>query len=104
MKERISAKIIQIIKLTISTNPIKFTEIKLVDDENMETVVNDHTKLIWLFAELANTKPFKDFTPLGEEYRVQDPCTEVTGGSVDRRSTVYKFYINLNAPPAYIKP
>ncbi|KAH1073548.1 hypothetical protein J1N35_025876 [Gossypium stocksii] len=53
-----------------------------------------------LFAELADVELDEDFTPLGEEHRVQDPCTVVPRAYVDKRSTICGIDIDLNALPA----
>ncbi|PPS01374.1 hypothetical protein GOBAR_AA19291 [Gossypium barbadense] len=66
-------------KFLVSLNFIKFTRMKLLDDEDMETM------------------PAEDLTPLSEEYRVQDLCTKVPRASVDRQSFVRDFDIDLNA-------
>ncbi|PPD84090.1 hypothetical protein GOBAR_DD18976 [Gossypium barbadense] len=60
---------------------------------------NGHTESIQLFAESVDVELVEDFTPLSEEHGVQDPCTEVLRASVDRRSTVRRFDIDLNALP-----
>ncbi|PPD96172.1 hypothetical protein GOBAR_DD06806 [Gossypium barbadense] len=95
-------------KFAVSTNPIKFIEMKLVNNENIETMVtlycrnqNGHTELIQLFDELADVESTEDFTPLSKEHGVQDPCTEVSRVSVDRWSSIHEFDINLNAPPMF---
>ncbi|PPS17472.1 hypothetical protein GOBAR_AA03112 [Gossypium barbadense] len=64
---------------------------KLVDDEDMETMVafychigSVNTNPIQLFAELADMEPAEDFTPFSEKYGVQDPCAEVPRVPVDK--------------------
>ncbi|PPD85670.1 hypothetical protein GOBAR_DD17393 [Gossypium barbadense] len=92
MKERISAKIVRhygkrilklFYKLSVSSNPIKSSEIELVDDEDVETMValysqnkSGHIELTQLFAELADVELTEDFTALSEEYGVQHPYGE----------------------------
>ncbi|MBA0607280.1 hypothetical protein Godav_019611 [Gossypium davidsonii] len=82
MKERINAKIVRhygrrmsklFYKFPVLLNPIKFIEIELVYDEDMETMValycpteSVNTELMQLFAELADVEPVEDFTPLSE--------------------------------------
>ncbi|KAH1039195.1 hypothetical protein J1N35_040938 [Gossypium stocksii] len=89
MKENISEKIVRhcgrrILKLfyrfPVSTNPIKFTKMELVDDEEMETMValyygnqSDQNAPIQLFVELAGVEPTEDPTLLGEEHGAQEP-------------------------------
>ncbi|KAH1046872.1 hypothetical protein J1N35_037656 [Gossypium stocksii] len=115
MKGMISAKIIKrcgrrILKLfykfSVSTNPIKFIDMELVDNDNMETMVtlyfqnqNSHIESIQLFVELADVEPPEDFTLLSEEHEVQNPCMEVPRVSVERQSTVRGFDIGLNTLP-----
>ncbi|KAK5813147.1 hypothetical protein PVK06_028593 [Gossypium arboreum] len=79
---------------------------ELVNDKDMETMItlhcrnqSGHTKLIQLFAELANVESAEDFIPLSAEHGVQDLCTKVPRASVDKRLTVRD--INFNAPPTY---
>ncbi|KAH1040118.1 hypothetical protein J1N35_041861 [Gossypium stocksii] len=84
IKERISAKFVRrcgkrisklFYKLPVLTNLIKFTEIELVDDEDVETMIvlycgnwSDQNAPIQLFAELASVEPTEDLTALGEEH------------------------------------
>ncbi|PPD78535.1 hypothetical protein GOBAR_DD24542 [Gossypium barbadense] len=90
MKERISAKNVGrcgrrisrlFYKFSNSTNPIKFTEIKLVDDKDVKTMVT-------LYCQNQS-----------EKHGVQDLCTIVPRAYVDRLSTVHGINIDLNAPP-----
>ncbi|KAK5793275.1 hypothetical protein PVK06_034417 [Gossypium arboreum] len=108
MKERISAKIVRhcgirisklFYKFPVSKNPIKFTEIELVDNENVETIValycgnrSDQKSPIQLFFELARVEPTEDLTPLGEEHGAQeqymvapisDPCNHEVNSDID---------------------
>ncbi|KAK5802662.1 hypothetical protein PVK06_030275 [Gossypium arboreum] len=95
MKERISAKMVRhcrrrisklFYKFPVSTNPIKFTEMELVDDEDVEIM------LMW--------SPAENLTPFGEEHEVQDLCIVVPRAFVDRRLTIRRIHINPNAPPS----
>ncbi|KAH1046369.1 hypothetical protein J1N35_037153 [Gossypium stocksii] len=115
MKERISAEIVKrcgrripklFYKFSVSTNPIKFTEMELVDDEDVETMValycgnqSDQNALILLFAELAGVEPTENPTLLGEEHGAQEPCVVVPISYVDSQSTVGKIDIDLSAAP-----
>ncbi|PPD85337.1 hypothetical protein GOBAR_DD17731 [Gossypium barbadense] len=117
MKEIISAKIVKccrrrmsklFFKFPVSSNPIKFKEMKFVDDEDVETMValccrtrSVNAELIQLFAKLADVEPVEDFTPLSEQYGVQDLCMEVLRAFFDRQSSICGFNIDLNAPPAF---
>ncbi|PPR97407.1 hypothetical protein GOBAR_AA23271 [Gossypium barbadense] len=65
---------------------------ELIDDKDVEAMValycwtkSGHSEPIQLFSELADVEPVEDFTSLGEENRVQDPCTNVPRASVDRQ-------------------
>ncbi|PPD75614.1 hypothetical protein GOBAR_DD27450 [Gossypium barbadense] len=89
MKEMISAKTVRhcgrkisklFYKFLVSTDPINFTEMELVDDEDMETMIalycgnqSDQNTPIHLFVELAGVEPNKDLTAYGEEHRAQEP-------------------------------
>ncbi|PPS16719.1 hypothetical protein GOBAR_AA03873 [Gossypium barbadense] len=85
-------------------DPIKFTEIELVDDEDMETMValychSNQNAPIHLFAELAVVESTEDPTPLGEEDRPQEPCMVVPISYVGSQSTTHRIEIDLNATP-----
>ncbi|KAK5825774.1 hypothetical protein PVK06_020640 [Gossypium arboreum] len=90
----------------LSSNPINFTDMKLLDDEDikkmialfclLERAITVNTEPIQLFVKLVNAKLVEDITPLSQEYEVKDPCTEVPRVSVDRRSSVRSFDIDLN--------
>ncbi|PPD70904.1 hypothetical protein GOBAR_DD32213 [Gossypium barbadense] len=78
--ERITAKIVRrcrrrisklFYKFPVSTDPIKFTEVELVDDDDLETMValyrgnwSNQNASIQLFAELADVEPTENLTPL----------------------------------------
>ncbi|PPD95923.1 hypothetical protein GOBAR_DD07041 [Gossypium barbadense] len=95
MKENISAKNIRrcgrkisklFYKFLVSLDPIKFTDMELVNDEDVKTMIalycwnlSCQTDLIHLFAELADMELAEDFTPLSEEHEVQDPCANDDG-------------------------
>ncbi|KAH1056726.1 hypothetical protein J1N35_034791 [Gossypium stocksii] len=114
MKEKISTKIVKCyrrrtLKLVrnfpVLSDPIKFTDMELVNDEDVETMValycqnrSHQIDPIQLFAELANVEPVEDFTSLSEVHEVQDPCMVVFIALIDKRATV-RGIDNLNAPP-----
>ncbi|PPD97882.1 hypothetical protein GOBAR_DD05084 [Gossypium barbadense] len=93
MKEKISEKIYRrcgrriskvFYKFPVSTDPIKFTEIELVDDKDVETMValycgtrSNQNVPIQLFVELAGVEATENHTPLVEEDGVQVPCMVV---------------------------
>ncbi|PPD91032.1 hypothetical protein GOBAR_DD12038 [Gossypium barbadense] len=93
IKEMISAKIVRpcgrmikkfFYKFPVLTDLIKFTEIELIDNEDVETMValyrgnrSDQNALIQLFAKLAGVEQTEDPTPLGEEHGAQEPCMVV---------------------------
>ncbi|KAH1114605.1 hypothetical protein J1N35_007983 [Gossypium stocksii] len=92
-----------IYKFPVSSNIIKFTKMKLIDDEDIETMIvlycsirNVNTKPVWLFVELTDVKPVLNVTLLSKKYSVEDPCTKVLRASVDKRSSVYEFDFDLN--------
>ncbi|PPD92880.1 hypothetical protein GOBAR_DD10176 [Gossypium barbadense] len=93
MKEKISAKIARrcgksmprlFYKFLVLPNPCKYTEIKLVNDENMETMIalycstrNMVTELVELFTELADVELIQNVTSLNQQYGIQDPCEDL---------------------------
>ncbi|KAH1106750.1 hypothetical protein J1N35_010518 [Gossypium stocksii] len=115
MKGRINAKIVRhcgrrisklFYKFPVSTDPIKFTEIELVDDEDMETMIalycgngSDKNAPIHLFAELAGMEENEDFTAYGEEHRAQEPCMVAPISYIDSESTIRGIDIDLNITP-----
>ncbi|PPE02954.1 hypothetical protein GOBAR_DD00024 [Gossypium barbadense] len=112
MKEMISAKIVKhcgrrisklFYKFPLLTDPIKFTVMKLVDDEDVRTMValccgnqSHQNALIQLFPELVDVEPAEDPNPLREEHGIQDLCMVVPISYVDSLSTVHEFGIDLN--------
>ncbi|PPD90998.1 hypothetical protein GOBAR_DD12060 [Gossypium barbadense] len=84
-------------KFPVSSNPIKFTEMKLLENDDVETMVTLYCSLgrlntepIQLFTKLADTELVENVTQLSQQYGVQDPRTKVP------RSSVHGFDINLN--------
>ncbi|KAK5792806.1 hypothetical protein PVK06_033928 [Gossypium arboreum] len=93
-------------KFPISTDPIKFTEMELIDDEDMETMVavycgtrSNQNTLIQLFDELAGIEATEDPTSLSKEDGAQEPCMVVPISYVDSQSTIHGIDIDLNATP-----
>ncbi|PPR98184.1 hypothetical protein GOBAR_AA22482 [Gossypium barbadense] len=87
-------------------DPIKFTEIELVDNEDIETIValycgnqRDQNALIKLFPELADVETIEDPTPLYKEHGAQEPYMVVTISYFDSQSTVCGSDIDLNTAP-----
>ncbi|PPD96625.1 hypothetical protein GOBAR_DD06344 [Gossypium barbadense] len=88
MKARINAKILRrcgrriskiFYKFPVSTNPVKFVEMELVDDEDVETMVDlycgnesDKNAPIHLFAELAGMEQNEDVNASDEEHGAQE--------------------------------
>ncbi|PPD82898.1 hypothetical protein GOBAR_DD20157 [Gossypium barbadense] len=115
MKEMISAKIVRrcgrrisklFYKFPVSTNPIKFTEMELIDDENVKTMIalycrnrSDQNVLILLFAELAGVETTEDFTAFGEEHGAEESCMVAPISYVDSESTIRRIDIYLNVAP-----
>ncbi|KAH1064591.1 hypothetical protein J1N35_029578 [Gossypium stocksii] len=85
-------------------DPIKFIEMELVDDEDVETMValycqSNQNAPIHLFAELAVVESTEDPTPLGEEDGPQKPCMVIPMSYVGSQSTTHRIDIDLNATP-----
>ncbi|KAH1045984.1 hypothetical protein J1N35_036768 [Gossypium stocksii] len=113
MKEKISEKIYRrcgrrisklFYKFPVSMDPINFTKMELVDDEDVETMValychSNQNAPIHLFAELAVVESTEDPTSLGEEDGPQEPCIVVPISYVGSQSTTHGINIDLNAVP-----
>ncbi|PPD72260.1 hypothetical protein GOBAR_DD30836 [Gossypium barbadense] len=115
MKGMINAKIVRrcgrsiskiFYKFPVSTDSIKFTEMKLVDDEYMETMIalycgneSDKNTPIHLFAELVNMEQNEDANAYGEEHGAQEPCMVAPISYVDSESTIGGIGIDLNSTP-----
>ncbi|PPE00065.1 hypothetical protein GOBAR_DD02922 [Gossypium barbadense] len=90
-------------KFPVSTDLIKFTQMELVDDEYVETMValycgnwSNQNAPIQLFAELAGEEPTEDPTPLGEEHGAQESCMVVPTSYIDSQSIVRWIDIDIN--------
>ncbi|KAH1098491.1 hypothetical protein J1N35_015412 [Gossypium stocksii] len=100
MKERINAKIVKhcgrriskiFYKFPVSTDLIKFTEMELVDDEDMETIVNlycgnvsNKNAPIHLFVEFAGMEQNEDVNAYGEDgYDGSDHCDQEVDSESD---------------------
>ncbi|PPD88729.1 hypothetical protein GOBAR_DD14325 [Gossypium barbadense] len=115
MKGRINSKIVRrcgrriskiFYKFPVSTDPIKFTEIELVDNEDMETIIalycgngSDKNAPIHLFAELTGMEQNEDVNAYGEEHGAQEPCMVAPILYVDSESTIGGIGIDLNITP-----
>ncbi|PPD67555.1 hypothetical protein GOBAR_DD35572 [Gossypium barbadense] len=115
MKEMISAKIVRrcgkriskfFYKFQVSTNAIKFTEMKLVNNEDVETMIalycgnrSDQNTPIQLFVELAGVEPTEDLTASGEEHGAEELCMVAPISYVDSESTIRGIDIDLNVAP-----
>ncbi|KAH1114929.1 hypothetical protein J1N35_008307 [Gossypium stocksii] len=71
-------------KFSITSNLIKFSKMKLVDDEGVEIIIalycstgNVNVKPIQLFAKSTNVELVQNVIPLSQQYIVEDPCTEI---------------------------
>ncbi|PPD88061.1 hypothetical protein GOBAR_DD15002 [Gossypium barbadense] len=82
MKEKINAKIARccgrkmsklFYKFPVLSNPVKFAEIKLLDDENVKTMVASYCPT----GRLVDVEHVEDVTSLSQQYGAEDPCTEV---------------------------
>ncbi|PPS19281.1 hypothetical protein GOBAR_AA01298 [Gossypium barbadense] len=88
------------------TDPIKFTEMELVGDEDVETIIalycrneSDKNAPIHLFVELAGMEQNEDLTVYGEEYGAQEPCMVAPISFVDSESTIGGIDIDFNVTP-----
>ncbi|PPD72208.1 hypothetical protein GOBAR_DD30896 [Gossypium barbadense] len=104
MKARINAKILRhcgrriskiFYKFPVSTNPVKFVEMELVDDEDVETMVDlycengtDKNAPIHLFVELVGMEQNEDVNAFEEEHRAQEPWMVAPISYVDSESTM----------------
>ncbi|KAK5844790.1 hypothetical protein PVK06_000931 [Gossypium arboreum] len=93
-------------KFPVSIDPIIFIEMKLVDDEDMETIItlycrnwSDQNAPIHLFAKLAGVEPTEDLIAYGEEHRVQELCIMAPISCVDSELTICGIDIDLNVAP-----
>ncbi|PPD76336.1 hypothetical protein GOBAR_DD26731 [Gossypium barbadense] len=115
MKARINAKILKrcgrriskiFHKFPVSTNPVKFTEMEVVNDEDVETMVSlycgngsDKNTPIHLFVELAGMEQNKDVNTSDEEHGAQEPWMVAPISYVDSESTMGGIGIDLNITP-----
>ncbi|PPD97056.1 hypothetical protein GOBAR_DD05916 [Gossypium barbadense] len=102
MKEMISAKIVRrcgirisklFYKFPVLIDPIKFIEMELVDDEDVEKMIalycgnqSDQNAPIQLFAELAGVEPIEDLIASGETWSsrtVSDPYDQEVDSDSD---------------------
>ncbi|PPD91592.1 hypothetical protein GOBAR_DD11472 [Gossypium barbadense] len=115
MKAMINAKILRrcrrriskiFYKFPVSTNPVKFVEMELVEDEDVETIVDlyygngsDKNAPIHLFAKLAGMEQNEDVNASDEEYEAQEPWMVAPISYVDSESTMGGIGIDLNITP-----
>ncbi|PPD83766.1 hypothetical protein GOBAR_DD19287 [Gossypium barbadense] len=115
MKAMINAKILRrcgrriskiFYEFPVSTNSVKFTEIEVVNDEDVEIMVvlycgngSDKNALIHLFAELAGMEQNEDINAFDEEYEVEEPWMVAPISYVDSESTMGGIGIDLNITP-----
>ncbi|PPD67526.1 hypothetical protein GOBAR_DD35595 [Gossypium barbadense] len=93
-------------KFLVSTDTIKFTEIELTDDEDVETMIalycgnrSNQNAPIHLFAELAGVEQNEDLTAYGEEHGAQEPCMVAPISYIDIESTIRGINIDFNVAP-----
>ncbi|PPD78778.1 hypothetical protein GOBAR_DD24294 [Gossypium barbadense] len=114
MKARINAKILRrcgrriskiFYKFLVSTNPVKFTEMELVDDEDVETMValycgneSDKNAPIHLFAELARMEQNEDVNASDEEHGAQEPWMVAPISYLNKESTIGGIGIGPDGP------
>ncbi|PPD92008.1 hypothetical protein GOBAR_DD11040 [Gossypium barbadense] len=115
MKARINAKIHRrcgrriskiFYKFSVSTNPVKFVEMELVDDEDVETMVDlycgngsEKNAPIHLFAELVGMEQNEDVNASDEEDGAEEPWMVAPISYVDNESTMGGIDIDLNITP-----
>ncbi|PPD74950.1 hypothetical protein GOBAR_DD28125 [Gossypium barbadense] len=115
MKARINAKILRccggriskiFYKFPVSTNLVKFSEMELVDDEDVETMValycgngRDKNTPIHLFAELVGMQQNEDVNASGEEHGAQEPWMVAPISYVDSETIMGGIGIDLNITP-----
>ncbi|KAH1121614.1 hypothetical protein J1N35_004774 [Gossypium stocksii] len=93
-EEDIGSEIEENVKMNLS-DPIKFTKMELVDDEDVETIIvlycgnqSDQNSLIQLFTELAS-----------KEYGAQEPCMVAPISYINSQLTIRGIDIDLNVVP-----
>ncbi|XP_052490499.1 uncharacterized protein LOC128042971 [Gossypium raimondii] len=104
---RCGRKIVKIVyKLPVSTNLVKFVEMELADDKDVETMVDlycgnesDKNAPIHLFAELAGMEQNEDVNASDEEHGAQEPWMVAPISYVDSESTMGGMGIDLNITP-----
>ncbi|PPD72613.1 hypothetical protein GOBAR_DD30473 [Gossypium barbadense] len=115
MKVMINAKILRrcgrriskiFYKFPVSTNPVKFVEMELVNDKDVETMIDlycgngsDNNAPIHLFAELADMEQNEDINASDEEHGAQEPWMVAPISYVDSESTMGGIDIDLNITP-----
>ncbi|PPD91056.1 hypothetical protein GOBAR_DD12007 [Gossypium barbadense] len=80
-------------KFPVWTDLIKFTEMELVDDEDMETMIAIYC------GNQTSVEPTKDLTALGKEHGAQEPCMVAPISLVNSESTIRRIDIDLNVAP-----
>ncbi|KAH1113842.1 hypothetical protein J1N35_007220 [Gossypium stocksii] len=90
-------------KFLVSTDLIKFIEMELVDDEDVETMIaiycgngSDKNAPIYLFVELVGMKQNEYLTAYGEEHGAQESCMVAPISYVDSESTIRGIDIDFN--------
>ncbi|PPD94106.1 hypothetical protein GOBAR_DD08879 [Gossypium barbadense] len=115
MKARINAKIHRrcgrriskiFYKFPVLTNPVKFVEMKLVDDEDVETMVDlycgngsEKNAPIHLFAELVGMEQNEEVNASDEDDGAKEPWMVAPISYVDSESTMGGIGIDLNITP-----
>ncbi|PPD78788.1 hypothetical protein GOBAR_DD24289 [Gossypium barbadense] len=93
-------------KFPVSTDPVKFTEIELVDDKDVESMIalycgneSDKNAPIHIFAELTGMEQNEDVNAYGEEHGAQESCMVASISYVDSELTIGGIGIDLNITP-----
>ncbi|KAK5839485.1 hypothetical protein PVK06_008281 [Gossypium arboreum] len=95
-------------KFLVLSNPYKFTKMKLVDDEDVETIIalfcsirNVNAESIELFAELADMEPVENVSPLSQhmEFKTQQCGYGATSTRAKILHRILTAYNNINSGP-----
>ncbi|KAH1107774.1 hypothetical protein J1N35_011542 [Gossypium stocksii] len=94
-------------KFLVSTDPIKFTKMKPIDDKDVETMAalycgnrSNQNVPIQLFAKVAGVEPTEDPTPLGIDINLNvAPKTDVVGNDVYNSSDASDHEVDIDSDP-----
>ncbi|PPD72794.1 hypothetical protein GOBAR_DD30307 [Gossypium barbadense] len=85
-------------KFLISTDPLKFCEMQLLDDDDLGTMMeiwwltgSDNTQPVELFIELADLEPIENVSPKSQPYGTKADVEEGTNNGEDSNQDVEDF-------------